>query len=166
MQSTSTNVCHGAYSSMQCRTTCAQCFVLCLRVYREFMMGNRFARGLLYVSFPFFRFHNARRTYSHVITEKKLNTYSTTRDIHERRFWRIVHSVFFVRITFVATRICPQIFRMCVCVYYCSAYYKVVRIGTREEPGTLTQGVALFSQVPLVWGSNPQLQGGDDDDAC
>jgi hypothetical protein len=23
--------------------------------------------------------------------------------------------------------------------------------GTREEPGTLTQGGALFSLVPLVW---------------
>ncbi len=32
--------------------------------------------------------------------------------------------------------------------------------GTREEPGTLTQGVALFSQVPLVWESNPKLHGG------
>jgi len=31
----------------------------------------------------------------------------------------------------------------CVCVYYCSNYYKAVRVGggggTREEPGTLTQ---------------------------
>jgi hypothetical protein len=25
------------------------------------------------------------------------------------------------------------------------------RAGTREEPGTLTQGGALFSLVPLVW---------------
>jgi len=25
------------------------------------------------------------------------------------------------------------------------------RDGTREEPGTLTQGGALFSLVPLVW---------------
>jgi hypothetical protein len=40
-------------------------------------------------------------------------------------------------------------------VYYCSTYY-----GTREEPGTLTQGGALFSLVPLVWESNPKLQGG------
>jgi len=32
--------------------------------------------------------------------------------------------------------------------------------GTREEPGTLTQGGALFSLVPLVWESNPKLQGG------
>ena len=32
--------------------------------------------------------------------------------------------------------------------------------GTREEPGTLTQGVALFSLVPLVWESNPKLHGG------
>ena len=31
---------------------------------------------------------------------------------------------------------------------------------TREEPGTLTQGGALFSLVPLVWESNPKLQGG------
>ncbi len=31
--------------------------------------------------------------------------------------------------------------------------------GTREETGTLTQGVALFSLVPL-WESNPKLQGG------
>ena len=37
---------------------------------------------------------------------------------------------------------------MCVCVfYYCRTYYKTVRVGegivedgTREEPGTLTQG--------------------------
>ena len=27
-------------------------------------------------------------------------------------------------------------------------------------PGTLTQGGALFSLVPLVWESNPKLQGG------
>jgi hypothetical protein len=64
-----------------------------------------------------------------------------------------------------------------VCVYYlpyCSTYYKAVRVwggggqgrtcaGTREEPGTLTQGGALFSLVPLsplVWESNPKLQGG------
>jgi hypothetical protein len=33
-------------------------------------------------------------------------------------------------------------------------------VGTREEPGTLTQGGALFSLVPLVWESNPKLQGG------
>jgi hypothetical protein len=32
------------------------------------------------------------------------------------------------------------------------------RTGTREEPGTLTQGGALFSLVPLVWESNPKLQ--------
>ena len=31
-------------------------------------------------------------------------------------------------------------------------------LGTREEPGTLTQGGALFSLVPLVWESNPKLQ--------
>ena len=31
--------------------------------------------------------------------------------------------------------------------------------GTREEPGTLTQGGTLFSLVPLVWESNPKLQG-------
>jgi hypothetical protein len=56
-----------------------------------------------------------------------------------------------------------------VCVYYCSTCYKAVRVGgggqwrtcgTREEPGTLTQGGALFSLVPLVWESNPELQGG------
>jgi len=45
-----------------------------------------------------------------------------------------------------------------VCVYYCSTYYKAFRVGggghvlrepgTREEPGTLTQGGALFSLVP------------------
>jgi len=29
---------------------------------------------------------------------------------------------------------------------------------TREEPGTFTQGVALFSLVPLVWESNPKLR--------
>ena len=34
------------------------------------------------------------------------------------------------------------------------------RGGTREEPGTLTQGGALFSLVHLVWESNPELQGG------
>jgi hypothetical protein len=34
------------------------------------------------------------------------------------------------------------------------------RTGTREEPGTLTQGGALFSLVPLVWESNLKLQGG------
>jgi hypothetical protein len=60
---------------------------------------------------------------------------------------------------------------LCVCesVYYWSTHYKVVRVGggnngghvgTREEPGTLTQGGALFSLVPLVWESNPKLQGG------
>jgi hypothetical protein len=32
--------------------------------------------------------------------------------------------------------------------------------GTREEPGTLTQGAALFFLVPLIWESNPKLQGG------
>jgi hypothetical protein len=31
--------------------------------------------------------------------------------------------------------------------------------GTREEPGTLIQGGALFSLVCLVWESNPKLQG-------
>jgi hypothetical protein len=48
-----------------------------------------------------------------------------------------------------------------VCVYYyVRTYYKAVR-GTREEPSTLTQG-APFSLpvVPLVWESNPKLQGG------
>ena len=30
----------------------------------------------------------------------------------------------------------------------------VLRDGTREEPGTLTQGGALFSLVPLVWETN------------
>jgi hypothetical protein len=35
----------------------------------------------------------------------------------------------------------------------------VVDVVTREEPGTLTQGGALFSLVPLVWESNPKLQG-------
>ncbi len=34
------------------------------------------------------------------------------------------------------------------------------RTGTREEPCTLTQGGAPFSLVPLVWESNPKLQGG------
>jgi hypothetical protein len=33
-------------------------------------------------------------------------------------------------------------------------------VETREEPGTLTQGGVLFSLVPLVWESNPKLQGG------
>jgi hypothetical protein len=32
--------------------------------------------------------------------------------------------------------------------------------GTGEEPGTFRQGGALFSLVPLVWESNPNLQGG------
>ena len=32
----------------------------------------------------------------------------------------------------------------CVCVYYCRTYYKAVRGGTREEPGTLTQGAPVF----------------------
>jgi hypothetical protein len=36
----------------------------------------------------------------------------------------------------------------------------ITHYGTREEPGTLTQGEALFSLVPLVWESNPKLQGG------
>ena len=37
-----------------------------------------------------------------------------------------------------------------VCVYYCRTYYKAVRgggggeCGTREEPGTLTQGAPVF----------------------
>ncbi len=31
------------------------------------------------------------------------------------------------------------------------------RHGTREEPGTLTQGGALFSLVRLDWESNPKL---------
>jgi hypothetical protein len=31
--------------------------------------------------------------------------------------------------------------------------------GTREEPGTRLLGGALFSLVPLVWDSNPKLQG-------
>ncbi len=43
------------------------------------------------------------------------------------------------------------------------------RDGTREESCTLTQGVVLFSLVPLVWELNPKLQGGwrktQDDDA-
>jgi hypothetical protein len=57
-----------------------------------------------------------------------------------------------------------------MCVYYCSTYYKAVRgggggggggeHGTRVEPGTLTHGGALFSLVPLVWESNPNLHGG------
>jgi len=34
---------------------------------------------------------------------------------------------------------------------------KLFGAGTREEPGTLTQGVALFSLVPLVWESNPVM---------
>jgi hypothetical protein len=32
--------------------------------------------------------------------------------------------------------------------------------GTHEEPCTLTQGGSLFFLVPLVWESNPKLQGG------
>jgi hypothetical protein len=39
-------------------------------------------------------------------------------------------------------------------------YERLRADGTREEPGTLTQGGALFSLVPLVWESNPKLQGG------
>jgi hypothetical protein len=37
------------------------------------------------------------------------------------------------------------------------------RASTREEPGTLTQGAPVFPGwllVPLVWESNPKLQGG------
>jgi hypothetical protein len=37
-------------------------------------------------------------------------------------------------------------------------YFKAVcGVGTREEPGALTQGGALFSLVPLVWESNTNL---------
>ena len=43
---------------------------------------------------------------------------------------------------------------MCVCLLL-----QYLLHGTREEPGTLTQGGALFSLVPLVWESNPKLQG-------
>ena len=32
--------------------------------------------------------------------------------------------------------------------------------GTCEKPGTLTQGGAPFSLVPLVWEPNPKLLGG------
>ena len=35
-----------------------------------------------------------------------------------------------------------------------------VGAGPGEKPGTLTQGGALFSLVPLAWESNPKLQGG------
>ena len=38
--------------------------------------------------------------------------------------------------------------------------------GTREEPGTVTQGGILFSLVPLVWESNPKLQGGGAPPPC
>ena len=31
-----------------------------------------------------------------------------------------------------------------VCVYYCRTYDKAVRCGTREEPGTSTQGAPVF----------------------
>ena len=34
------------------------------------------------------------------------------------------------------------------------------RTWTLEEPGTLTQGGALFPLILLVWESNPKLQGG------
>ena len=42
----------------------------------------------------------------------------------------------------------------------CELVYPSHTNGTREEPGTLTQGCALFSLVlvPLVWESNPKLQ--------
>ena len=36
----------------------------------------------------------------------------------------------------------------------------IERHWTCEEPGTLTQGGTLFFLVPLVWESNPELQGG------
>jgi len=51
------------------------------------------------------------------------------------------------------------------CVYYYSTFDKAVGVGgggecgTREESGTLKQGGAPFSLVPLVWESNPKLQG-------
>ena len=65
----------------------------------------------------------------------------------------------------------------CLCVYVCVFITAVPIIkmfawregdsgghalydGTREEPGTLTQDGTLFSLVPLVWESNPKLQGG------
>ncbi len=32
--------------------------------------------------------------------------------------------------------------KTCVCVYYCRTFYKAV--GTREEPGTSTQGAPVF----------------------
>ncbi len=38
--------------------------------------------------------------------------------------------------------------------------WRTCAIGTREEPGTLTQGAPVFPLVPLVWESNPKLQGG------
>jgi hypothetical protein len=45
---------------------------------------------------------------------------------------------------------------------YCCVFITAVPLqsGTREEPGTLTQGGGLFSLVPLGWESNPKLQGG------
>ena len=48
-----------------------------------------------------------------------------------------------------------------VCVFITAVpLIKLFTCGTREEPGTLTQGGALFSLVPLVWESNPKLQSG------
>jgi hypothetical protein len=49
---------------------------------------------------------------------------------------------------------------MCVFITTCATRDDEPRPGTREEPGTFTQGGALFSLVPLVWESNPKLQGG------
>ena len=75
----------------------------------------------------------------------------------------------------------------CVCVYYCRTYYKAVRGGGRRSGDdmcydrrraeacvdesarhalgpvrnpVLQHRVRLFSLVPLVWESNPKLQGG------
>jgi hypothetical protein len=46
-----------------------------------------------------------------------------------------------------------QLIRLCVCLLlqYLFMIKLFTRGGTREEPGTLTQGGALFSLVPLVW---------------
>ena len=50
---------------------------------------------------------------------------------------------------------------LCVCLFITAVpIIKLFARGegdscAREEPGTLTQGGALFSLVPLVWESNP-----------
>jgi hypothetical protein len=44
--------------------------------------------------------------------------------------------------------------RVAICVFITAVPIIKMFAWTREEPGTLTQGGALFSLVPLVWESN------------